>query len=103
MSCIRRRVTLNENSYLSIQYGDDDYDNMGDDDYDDFSKELNQYKKSKDRGRGKEIYGLTKHVGYALLHTILQEFYHFHNKRYTFILQEEKADAGEAEVKEDVA
>lgn len=26
---------------------------MGDDDYDDFSKELNQYKKSKDRGRGK--------------------------------------------------
>lgn len=25
---------------------------MGDDDYDDYSKELNQYKKSKDRGRG---------------------------------------------------
>lgn len=25
---------------------------MGDDDYDDFSKELNHYKKSKDRGRG---------------------------------------------------
>lgn len=44
---------LNENLYLSIQYGEDDYDNMGDDDYDDFSKELNQYKKSKDRGRGK--------------------------------------------------
>lgn len=37
---------------LSLQYGDDDYDNMGDDDYDDYSKELNQYKKSKDRGRG---------------------------------------------------
>lgn len=53
MSFIRIKVTLNENSYLSIQYGDDDYDNMGDDDYDDFSKELNQYKKSKDRGRGK--------------------------------------------------
>lgn len=34
-----------------LQYGDDDYD-MGDDDYDDFSKELNQYRKSKDRGRG---------------------------------------------------
>lgn len=25
---------------------------MGEDDYDDYSKELNQYKKSKDRGRG---------------------------------------------------
>lgn len=25
---------------------------MGDDDYDDYSKELNQYRKSKDRGRG---------------------------------------------------
>lgn len=37
---------------LSLKYGDDDYDNMGDDDYDDYSKELNQYKKSKDRGRG---------------------------------------------------
>lgn len=37
---------------LSVQYGEDDYDNMGDDDYDDYSKELNQYKKSKDRGRG---------------------------------------------------
>lgn len=37
---------------LSLQYGDDDYDNMGEDDYDDYSKELNQYKKSKDRGRG---------------------------------------------------
>lgn len=36
----------------SLQYGDDDYDNMGEDDYDDYSKELNQYKKSKDRGRG---------------------------------------------------
>lgn len=34
-----------------MEYGDDDYD-MGDDDYDDYSKELNQYKKSKDRGRG---------------------------------------------------
>lgn len=34
------------------QYGEDDYDNMGDDDYDDYSKELHQYKKSKDRGRG---------------------------------------------------
>lgn len=39
--------------HLFTQYGDDDYDNMVDDDYDDFSKELNQYKKSKDRGRGK--------------------------------------------------
>lgn len=50
--------------------------NMGDDDYDDFSKELNQYKKSKDRGRGKftEIYGLTEHVGHALLHIIVQEY-----------------------------
>ncbi len=38
---------------LSSQYGDDDYDNVVDDDYDDYSKELNQYKKSKDRGRGK--------------------------------------------------
>lgn len=44
---------LIEMLYLPTQYGDDDYDNMGDDDYDDFSKELNQYKKSKDRGRGK--------------------------------------------------
>lgn len=42
---------------LSLQYGDEDYDNMGEDDYDDYSKELNQYKKTKDRdrdrGRGK--------------------------------------------------
>lgn len=38
--------------YQPLQYGDDDYDNMGDDDYDDYSKELNQYKKTKDRGRG---------------------------------------------------
>lgn len=33
-----------------LQYGDDDYDM--DDEYDDYSKELNQYRKSKDRGRG---------------------------------------------------
>lgn len=33
-----------------MEYGDEDYDN--DDDYDDYSKELSQYKKSKDRGRG---------------------------------------------------
>lgn len=37
---------------VSLQYGDDDYDNLGDDDYDDYSKELSQYRKSKDRGRG---------------------------------------------------
>lgn len=37
---------------MSLQYGEDDYENMGDDDYDDYSKELHQYKKSKDRGRG---------------------------------------------------
>lgn len=37
---------------MSLQYVEDDYDHMGDDDYDDYSKELNQYKKSKDRGRG---------------------------------------------------
>lgn len=35
-----------------LQYGDDDYENMGDEEYDDYSKELSQYKKSKDRGRG---------------------------------------------------
>ncbi|XP_029373415.1 zinc finger CCCH domain-containing protein 4 isoform X1 [Echeneis naucrates] len=34
-----------------MEYEDDDYE-MGDCDYDDYSKELNQYKKSKDRGRG---------------------------------------------------
>lgn len=33
------------------QYGDDDYD-MGDDYDDDFTKELIQYRKCKDRGRG---------------------------------------------------
>lgn len=38
--------------HVTLQYGEDDYDNMGEDDYDDYSKELNQYKKSKDRGRG---------------------------------------------------
>lgn len=37
---------------VALQYGEDDFDNMGEDDYDDYSKELNQYKKSKDRGRG---------------------------------------------------
>jgi len=37
---------------MFLQFGEEDYDNIGDDDYDDYSKELNQYKKSKDRGRG---------------------------------------------------
>lgn len=48
-----KEVTLIDLLYIFTQYGDDDYENMGDEDYDDFSKELNQYKKSKDRGRGK--------------------------------------------------
>lgn len=34
---------------MFAQFGDDDYDNMGEEDYDEYS---NQYKKSKDRGRG---------------------------------------------------
>lgn len=54
--CEGKKVTQIDKLNLSIQFGDDDYDNMGDDDYDDFSKELNQYKKSKDRGRGKFRY-----------------------------------------------
>lgn len=50
---LKKPHRLTDTLNLSVQYGDDDYDNMGDDDYDDYSKELNQYKKSKDRGRGK--------------------------------------------------
>lgn len=38
----------------SMQYGEEEM--MGDEEYDDYSKELNQYRKSKEgRGRGKFI------------------------------------------------
>lgn len=39
-------------SFLKSQYGESE-EPMGDEDYDDYSKELNQYRRSKDgRGRG---------------------------------------------------
>lgn len=39
--------------FLEFQYGENE-EPMGDEDYDDYSKELNQYRRSKDgRGRGR--------------------------------------------------
>ena len=60
-SCLKLllKLVLTLSVGQSLQYGDDDYDNMGDDDYDDYSKELNQYKKSKDRGRGLYVFSFS--------------------------------------------
>lgn len=69
---------------MTLQYGEDDYDNMGEDDYDDYSKELNQYKKSKDRGRGEFRLEVVVHRG--LLRSERTRSLSFHSSADTLIL-----------------
>lgn len=67
---------------------------MGDDDYDDFSKELNQYRKSKDRGRGE--FCLTNRCGGNALYYVGVFFI----SNFFFLLQVRKVDEVAGEGKE---
>lgn len=71
---------------------------MGDDDYDDFSKELNQYRKSKDRGRGE--FCLTNRCGgkalyYVGVFFISNFFFFFFQVRKVDVVAGEGKEVGE--------
>lgn len=70
---------------------------MGDDDYDEYSKELHQYKKSKDRGRG----SCTFHFIFTSLKSTLKQlcFCQKSIRPQSFIPQGPKEAVDEVEVK----